>query len=72
MDKSQKIQGYFTTSWFHLWFPYKGRTNQIKVDSESHMKHTVTELEVHNELIKFSHIVLGNYFSETNYECYVA
>jgi hypothetical protein len=41
-DWSQKLQGYFSTDWSHLWLPYKGRKNQIKVDNESHMKHIVT------------------------------
>jgi hypothetical protein len=26
-DWSVKIQGYFSTDWSHLWFPYKGKEN---------------------------------------------
>ena len=26
---SIKLNGYFTTDWSHLWFPYKGNPNQI-------------------------------------------
>jgi hypothetical protein len=61
-DWSQKLQGYFATDWSHMWLPYKGRKNQIKVDNEAHMKHTITEMEGHNEPINFSHSVLGNCF----------
>ena len=47
--------------WSHLWFPYKGRPNQIKILREPHMKHNVTQLEGKNEPVNF---VLGNYFIE--------
>jgi hypothetical protein len=69
-DWLEKLQGYFAIDWSHLWFPYKGKENQIRVNSEAHMKHTVTELEGKNEPISFSHSVLGNYFFETDYGCY--
>jgi hypothetical protein len=52
--------------------PYKGKPNQIHVNSEAHMKHTVTELEGKNEPINFAHSVLGNYFLETDHGCYEA
>ena len=29
---STKINGYFATYWSHLWLPYKGHLNKIKVD----------------------------------------
>jgi len=41
-DWLDKLQGYFSTDWSHLWFPYKGKENQIRVNSEAHMKHTMT------------------------------
>ena len=41
-DWSAKLQGYFSTDWSHLWLPYKGNPNQIRVNNEAHMKHTVT------------------------------
>jgi hypothetical protein len=71
-DWSAKLQGYFSTDWSHMWLPYKGKSNQICVNSEAHMKHTVTELEGKNEPISFAHSVLGNYFFETDYGCYEA
>jgi hypothetical protein len=71
-DWSAKLQGYFSTDWSHLWLPYKGKPNQIHVNTESHMKHTVTELEGKNKPIIFAHTVLGNYFLETDHGCYEA
>jgi hypothetical protein len=71
-DWSDKIQGYFSIDWSHLWFPYKGKENQIRVNNEAHMKHTVMELEGKNEPINFSHSVLGNYFFEIDHGCYEA
>ena len=69
-DWSAKIQGYFSIDWSHIWIPHKGKENQICVNSEAHMNHTVTELEGKNEPISFSHFVLGNYFFDNDYGCY--
>ena len=33
-DWSTKLNGYFATDWSHLWLPYKGQPNKIKVDHE--------------------------------------
>jgi hypothetical protein len=52
-DWLAKLQGYFYTNWSHLWLPYKGKENQIRVNSEAHMKHTMTKLEGKNEPISF-------------------
>ena len=67
-DWSAKRSGYFALDWSHLWLPYKGSPNQIKVLREPHMKHNVTQFEGKNEPVNF---VLGNYFIELelgNYE----
>jgi hypothetical protein len=48
-----KLKVYFSTYWIHLWLPYKGRKNQIRVDSEAHMKQKVTELESKKNLSFF-------------------
>jgi hypothetical protein len=69
-DWSAKLQGYFSTDWSHLWLPYKGKPNQIQVNNEAHMKHTVIELKGKNEPVSFAHTVLGNYFLETDHGCY--
>jgi hypothetical protein len=71
-DWSAKLQGYFTTDWYHLWLPYKFKSNYIWVNSEAHMKHTVMELEGKNDPIIFAHSILGNYFLEIGYGCYEA
>ena len=31
-DWSAKLNGYFVTDWSHLWIPYKGQPNKIKVE----------------------------------------
>ena len=41
-DWSEKLHGYISTDWSHMWLPYKGKPNQIKIDREKHMTHTVT------------------------------
>ena len=63
-DWSEKLNGYFAIDWSHLWLPYKGYQNQIKVLREPQMKYNVTQLEGKNELVNFSHSVLGNCFLE--------
>ena len=60
-DWSAKLNGYFASDWSHLWLPYKGSPNQIKVLREPHMKHNVTQLEGKNEPVNS---LLGNYFIE--------
>ena len=42
---SAKLNGYFASDLSHLWLPYKGCPNQIKVLREPHMKHNVTQFE---------------------------
>ena len=51
--------------------PYKGRTNQIIVDGETHMKHMVIELEGKNAPISFAHNLLGSCFLEDNHGFYI-
>ena len=56
-----KLNGYFASDWSHLWLPYKGSPNQIKILREPHMRYNVTQLNEKNELVDY---VLGNYFIE--------
>jgi hypothetical protein len=64
-DWSTKLNGYFATDWSHLWLPFKGQPNKIKVERERYMKHTVTDLNDPNELVMFSNSILGNLYFET-------
>jgi len=64
-DWSEKLHGYISTDWSHMWLPYKGKPNQIKIDQEKHMTHTVTEFEQENQPIAFNNNILGNYSSES-------
>ena len=63
-DWSAKLNGYFATNWSHLWLPFKGQPNKIKVDRERYMKHIVTDLNDTNELVMFNHSILGNFCFE--------
>lgn len=53
-------------------FSYKGKPNQIQVESERYMKHTVTKLEAPNEPILFINTILGNYFFNTFFKDFPA
>ena len=64
-DWSAKLNGYFPTDWSHLWLPYEGWPNKIKVECEHYMKHTVTDLNDTNELVMFFNSILGNFFFDT-------
>ena len=67
-DWSAKLNGYFSTDWSHLWLPYKGQPNKIKVDRENYMKHTVTDLNDPNEKVMFSRSILGKLSFDTFFE----
>jgi len=64
-DWSEKLHGYISIDWSHMWLPYKGKPNQIKIDQEKHMTHSVTEFEQENQPIAFNNNILGNYSSES-------
>jgi hypothetical protein len=55
------LNGYFSIDWSHLWLPYNGKPNQIRVDREFYMKHVVKDLNDSNEPIMFNQSILGNY-----------
>ena len=52
-DCSENLKGYFATNWSHLWLPYNGRLNYIKIIREPFMKQTVTYLNDPSELVVF-------------------
>jgi hypothetical protein len=58
---SEKLHGYLSTDWYHLWLPYNGKPYQIRVKREKHMKHNVTDLDRENEPMDFANIIVGNY-----------
>jgi ribonuclease HI len=60
-DWSEKLNGYFSTDWAHLWLPLKGYKDMIRIDRERYLKHTVTNLETPNEPSSTEFPVLGNY-----------
>jgi len=60
-DWSEKLHGYFATDWSHMWLPYNGKPNYIKVEQERHQNYIVTELEGENELVAYNSNIIGNY-----------
>jgi hypothetical protein len=66
-DWSEKLNGYFSMTWDHLWFPLKGHTNMIRNDRERYLKHIVTDLEAFNEPSLVDFLVLGNYSSDYDF-----
>lgn len=60
-DWSEKLHGYFTTNWSHMWLSYNGKPNQIKVERERHQKYIVIELEGENESVAYINNIIGNY-----------
>ena len=68
-DWSEKLEGYFSTYWSHLWLPYNGMPNHIKINREPLMKQTVMDL---NDLVEpavfvnsvIEHYTLDSYFGD--------
>ena len=50
-----------------MWLPYNGNPNQIWVDHENLMKHTVTNIEGVNDPVAFNNNIIGNYFVKSLY-----
>jgi hypothetical protein len=66
-DWSEKLNGYFSTDWAHLWLPLKGYKNMIRIDRERYLKHTVTDLETPNEPASTDFPILGNYSCDSHF-----
>ena len=64
-DWSEKLKGYFSIDWSHLWLPYNGRPNQIKVVGEPLMKQTITNLIEPSEPDVFFTSAIENYTFDT-------
>jgi hypothetical protein len=64
-DWTEKLNGYFATNWSHLWLPFKGQPNKIKVERERYMKHMVIDLNDPNKPVMFSNSILGKLCFET-------
>jgi hypothetical protein len=66
-DWSEKLNRYFSIDWAHLWFPFKGHTNMIRIDRERYLKHIVIDLETLNEPSLTDFPVLGNYSRDSDF-----
>jgi hypothetical protein len=67
-DWSEKLNGYLSTDWAHLWLPLKGYKSMIRIDRERYLKHTITDLETPNEPASTDFPVLGNYYCDSHFE----
>jgi hypothetical protein len=67
-DWSEKLNGYFSTDWAHLWLPLNGYANMIRIDRERYLKHTVRDLEALNEPSSTYFPMLGNYSCDSDFE----
>ena len=67
-DWSSKLNKYFSTNWYHLWLPYKGQPNKIKVERENYMKHMIIDLNDANKIVMFCRFVLGKLSFDTFFE----
>ena len=66
-DWSRQLNGFFDTYWSTLWLPKNGKSNQIKINRERYLKHTVIELHDPSESILFSDSIMGNYMYELGF-----
>jgi hypothetical protein len=66
-DWSEKMNGYFSMDWAHLWLPIKGYKSMIRIDRERYLKHTITDLETPNEPAFINFPVLGNYSCDSHF-----
>jgi hypothetical protein len=48
-DWSEKLHGYFSMDWSHLWLPENGHPNKIRINRERYLKYIVTDLNNPNE-----------------------
>jgi hypothetical protein len=67
-DWSAKLNAHVSTNRSHLWLPYKGQLDKIKVDRENYMTQMVTDLNDPNETIMFSKSTLRNLCFDTFFE----
>ena len=67
IDWSEKLKGYFSTYYSHLWIPYNGKPNQININREPFIRQTVMDLNDPSEPAIFmntaiEHSTLKSYF----------
>ena len=64
-DWYQKLKGYFVINWWHLWFPYQGKSNKIQIEREPYIKQIVTDLDDPSEPVFLMNFNSGNYSMDT-------
>lgn len=53
-DWSRSLNGYMATDFLHMWLPWKGVANQIRMDIVPQMTHLVTKYNVKNEHVSYA------------------
>jgi hypothetical protein len=48
-DWSEKLHGYFSMDWSHLWMPENEQPNKIRINREHYIKYFVTDINDPNE-----------------------
>jgi hypothetical protein len=63
-DWARKLNGYIATDFSHMWLPWKGIPNQIRIESTPRLRLLITEYGEHNEIL-FMETTLGSYIPKT-------
>ena len=63
-DWAIKLNGYIAIDFSHMWFPWKGFPNQIRIESTPRLQLLITEYGKHNEIL-FMETTLGSYIPKT-------
>jgi len=50
-DWSKTLNGYMATDFSHMWLPWRGVPNQIRIEAEPRMKHMITEYNRTNKIL---------------------
>ena len=50
-DLARRLNGYIAADFSHMWLPWKGLTNQIKIESTPRLRLTITENGEPNEIL---------------------
>lgn len=60
-DFTKTLNRYVSTDHSHMWLPWKGLPNKIRIEREPRMKYVITEYQNTSNEILVSKVSLGNY-----------
>lgn len=64
-DFTRALNGYVSTDHSHMWLPWKGVPNQIRIEREPRMKYMTTEYQKTSTEVLISEVGMGNYMLST-------